>query len=295
MKRNFWRTTKNEKNIFKILEKINSFAVLDCETTGLSPDNDRIIELAVRKIEVEKIGDIYVYKETSNKDFYICPPFLVSDKIEELTSITNEFLTDKPKEEDIFDEIKEYLGNNIAIIGHNVNFDMGFINNMYSRYGEVLTYVQIDTLDMARDLFEKNIDLPNHKLGTVAGYYNWDGQFHLAINDTLATAHIFIHMLNEYMEREKISSAYRESTTKEIAKINNISAWENWCGKLYVRRIYVNTDKGTCYFDRSGQQWHDKEKNGDFLERIDMDRLQKDVFTITGCNSLEELRGWESA
>ena len=41
-----------------LVEPIRTIAVLDCETTGVDPDEDSIIEMAVALIEVDAVGTI---------------------------------------------------------------------------------------------------------------------------------------------------------------------------------------------------------------------------------------------
>lgn len=284
----FWRTTKTEKDVFDLIKNHDTFYVYDTETTGLSPIEDRIIEIAIRKIEKEN----EILKEVAKWDFYINPGFLISDKIESLTGITNEFLVDKPFEKEIFKEIKKILPNNSVLIGHNVNFDNKFLMELYKRNNSSIDIKSIDTLEMARDLFEKGKDVENHKLCTIASYFELDTQFHLAINDTYVTFEVFKRMLEEYQKRESLSTEIKQQP-KIKTTVLSCNRWEKRFGKTFMSRIYITTENGDCYFDCLGQQWHDKDKNGDFLERIDMDKLEKDVLSMTKCSDLSELRNWK--
>ena len=77
------------------------FVVIDVETTGLDYLNDRITEIALIKIENNKI--IEEFSSLINPERFI-PPFIT-----ELTGITNELVFNKPKFIDIIPKIKDYL------------------------------------------------------------------------------------------------------------------------------------------------------------------------------------------
>ena len=159
--------------------------VFDCETTGLKPSECHIIQLAGKVLNPI---DLSVTKEFN---FYLNPGYELPDKIVELTGITDEDLQDKPTEDEIFDNIYHIFGNYPFVIGHNVSFDNGFMEEMYKRQGWEYNPTSICTCKMAREL----LTLPNHKLQTVANYYGINVDFHRADADVEATYRIFVEML----------------------------------------------------------------------------------------------------
>ncbi len=96
--------------------------VLDTETTGLNPEQGhRIIEIGC----VELVG-----RRLTQNTFhvYINPDRLIDDGAIEVHGITNEFLQDKPRFEDIVDDYLAFTKGAELII-HNAPFDVGFLNH----------------------------------------------------------------------------------------------------------------------------------------------------------------------
>lgn len=103
----------------------NRQVVLDTETTGLNPqEGHRIIEIGC----VELIN-----RRLTGKRFhvYINPDRLCDDGAIEVHGITNQFLEDKPRFKDIFEDFIAFIRGAELII-HNAPFDIGFINHELS-------------------------------------------------------------------------------------------------------------------------------------------------------------------
>ena len=89
--------------------------------------------------------------------------------ITELTGITDEMLKTGKLPQIVLEEFVEFVKDDV-IIGHNVNFDLGFLQNKCKKYlGYNLSNDYIDTLFLARRLVPNSI---NHKLGTLAKLFN---------------------------------------------------------------------------------------------------------------------------
>ena len=95
--------------------------VLDTETTGLSPeDGHRIIEIGC--------VELFNRKATDNRfHVYLNPDREIDRGAIEVHGISNEFLADKPRFEDVVDDLVAYLSDSELII-HNAPFDLGFLN-----------------------------------------------------------------------------------------------------------------------------------------------------------------------
>ena len=125
--------------------KKNRQIVLDTETTGLSPENgDRIVEIGC----VELIN----FVPTNNTYHqYINPDRKMSEGAFRVSGISNAFLLDKPKFEEIYKEFLTYISDS-AIVAHNAKFDVGFINSELQKINEqnFITNEIIDTLAIAK-------------------------------------------------------------------------------------------------------------------------------------------------
>lgn len=159
----------------------DDFVVVDVETTGLNPTSDKITEIAAYKIKDGKICDTYTD--------LINPNIVISDKISEITGITNEMLENAGKIEKVMDKFLAFCGNSI-IVAHNAEFDISFLKKSAIDCGREFDPVSIDTLALSRTLLP---ELVNYKLTTICEALNIDNPAcHRAGNDARATAEIFL-------------------------------------------------------------------------------------------------------
>lgn len=93
---------------------------LDIETTGLSPDRDKIIEIgaALVNLKTRKI-------EAKYKTF-VNPGVPIPHSIIHLTGITDKDTEKAPKLKDIKEELLKFVRDH-PIMGHNINFDLDFL------------------------------------------------------------------------------------------------------------------------------------------------------------------------
>ena len=122
--------------------------VLDTETTGLSvKDGHRIVEIGCIELD-----DLVPTKNIFH--FYLNPERKVSEKAFEVHGYSDEFLSTKPKFEEIADEFLDFIKDKKIII-HNAEFDIGHLNNELSlvRKPKINNSNVIDTLELARNKF----------------------------------------------------------------------------------------------------------------------------------------------
>ena len=123
--------------------------VLDTETTGLEPDSHRIIEIGcIEIVNRRPTGNRYHQ--------YLNPDREVDAGAVAVHGLSNEFLADKPRFNDIVDDFLSFLKGAELII-HNAAFDVGFLNAEFRRSGELYGQVAdhcgvLDTLLLARKL-----------------------------------------------------------------------------------------------------------------------------------------------
>jgi DNA polymerase-3 subunit epsilon len=123
---------------------------LDTETTGLSADSgDRVVEIGCVELFNRKLTG-------NNKHIYLNPGRDSHEEALKVHGLTSEFLRDKPKFEEVADDLLEYL-QGAEIIIHNAPFDVGFLNHELAligrpRFKELVLSVT-DTLVMAKEMF----------------------------------------------------------------------------------------------------------------------------------------------
>jgi len=104
---------------------------LDVETTGLSHEIDKIIEIALVPFEFSKDGRIFKIH-----DSYSCledPKVPLTDKIIALTGLTDEILNEKSFDVDAIGRIAESAD---LILAHNAEFDRKFVEKRFPIFVE---------------------------------------------------------------------------------------------------------------------------------------------------------------
>lgn len=168
----------------KTLNFVDDYVLVDIETTGLSPINDEIIEIGAIKVRENKIIDKYNELIKINRRL---SPFITN-----LTGITDTMLKTGKLPTVVFKEFVNFLEDNV-IIGHNVNFDYGFLCDKCKKYINYdLENECIDTMYLAKKLVPNSI---NYKLGTLAKYFNvsYEGA-HRGLKDVEITYEVYNHL-----------------------------------------------------------------------------------------------------
>ena len=168
-----------------------TYVVFDVETTGLSAERDRLIEIAAVKV---KNG-----AEIDSFESYINPQRPISELITRLTSITNDDVKDAPFEKEVMTNFYNWIDEDDILVAHNAKFDLGFLDTCFERLGlENKNNASIDTLFVSRS---ENKEAKRHGLSNLAKLYKVRlVQHHRAIYDTKATAEIFVKMLDQLYE-----------------------------------------------------------------------------------------------
>jgi len=167
------------------------FVVFDIETTGLNSHTNEIIEIGAVKIKAGRIVDRYSQ--------LINPGRPIPYHITEITSITDEQVANEPKIDEVIGKFVDFVGDAV-LVAHNAPFDMGFIKRDIKKYLNIdLECSVIDTLQMARDLFP---DLKKYGLGDLNKTLGLAlEKHHRAVDDSQATANMFIIFLDKYKEK----------------------------------------------------------------------------------------------
>ncbi|WP_397451263.1 PolC-type DNA polymerase III [Pseudomonas sp. NA-150] len=171
-------------------------AVIDFETTGISPNNScRATEIAVVIMEQGRI--VERYQSLMNAGIRI-PAF-----IEGLTGISNSMLRTAPPATQVMNEVAEFVGTT-PLVAHNASFDQKFWDYELSRIQRTREQSFACSMLLARRLMP---GAPNHKLGTLtswAGLPN-TGKAHRAMADAEMAANLTVHLTNELRQTHGIA------------------------------------------------------------------------------------------
>jgi ATP-dependent DNA helicase DinG len=166
------------------IEFIRPVISIDLETTGLSQEKDKIIEIGAVKYDQSGI-------KLTEFETYTNPEMNISTFVEKLTGISNKDVNGAPLFTEISESLETFLSDSI-IIGHNVGFDKGFLN----KNGLDLDNVFIDTWRLAQILLP---DLQDLSLGGICKYIGIEQQHaHRAKYDAQHTMEVFTFLLNKF-------------------------------------------------------------------------------------------------
>ena len=164
-----------------------TFAVVDVETTGGSPADCSLTEVAVARF---RGGELLGTYQTLVRPREPIPSF-----VRALTGISDAMVTDAPAATAILPSFLEFVGGAV-LVGHNVGFDIAFLDHALVSTGrEPLANEVVDTLALARRLVRDMVD--DCRLGTLAAALALPHRpSHRALADVLSTADL-LHVLLE--------------------------------------------------------------------------------------------------
>jgi len=166
------------------------FVIVDVETTGLSPVEDRITEISMMKVLNGRLVDEFA---TLVNPLVSIPPYIT-----ELTGIDNLMVRDAPPAREIVPTIATFL-ENAVFTAHNAPFDWGFVyHTAFRERGIELVNQQLCTVRLSRKIVPH---LPSKSLGQVAKFLEIEiPARHRASGDAYATAMLLIKYLS-YLEK----------------------------------------------------------------------------------------------
>ena len=164
------------------------FLVVDTETTGLSLDRVRLLEIAAIPVVDGVICDKEIFHEIVN------PGVVVPRSVSVLHGIRGETLVGKPRPRTILKSFLDFSRDSILVM-QNGWFDIRVINKeLWLAKLPPMRNPYIDTAIIARKIFggRRNYSLPEI-LKRLGMYHNW--KRHRALDDAWVTAEAFIKMM----------------------------------------------------------------------------------------------------
>lgn len=171
-----------------LLEDVR-FVVMDLETTGFnSARGHEIISIGAVLIEGNKLQKDKTFHEL------VYPDREVPEHILKLTGIQREMLVGRLSFFGVLLQFLDFIGNSI-IVGHNIDFDLSFINPKLKKYcGTKVRNRTIDTIVLARSL---HVPVKSYSLDNLLAFYDIDpAGRHSALGDSLLTAELLIRLLS---------------------------------------------------------------------------------------------------
>jgi DNA polymerase-3 subunit alpha (Gram-positive type) len=211
----------------------DSFVVFDIETTGFSPEKNKIIEIGAVKVVNGEIIDKF--------SVFVNPDEPIPFEIEQLTGINDNMVLDAEPIETILPKFLDFCGGSV-IVAHNASFDVSFIKFQANRLGLEFQPTVLDTVEIARQLLP---NLNRYKLDTVARALDISLEnHHRAVDDAGATAEIFVRFVQmlrergvEDLEQLNAMSALSPEAIKKMPTYHVIILAKNEVGRINLYRL----------------------------------------------------------
>lgn len=174
-----------------------TYVVFDLETTGLSPAmGDEIVSIGAVRVVNGRIltGETF--------DRLVNPKRPIPKESTRFHGITDERIADAPPLEVVLPQFRTFAADAI-LIAHNAAFDLTFLRRRESDAGVTFDNLALDTMLISAFLYP---DMPDHSLDSLTARLGIEIiDRHSALGDTLATAAVFVRLLDLLEQRDIVT------------------------------------------------------------------------------------------
>lgn len=207
---------------------------LDFETTGLSAEHDRVVEIGAVRSRSGMILEEY--------SRMVNPSIPMPAAASRVNHITDAMLADAPAFGEIAREFAAFLGGS-PIAAHNAPFDAAFLRAEFARVGIEWNQPVIDTLAMSRRLYPH---MKSHSLAALCKHLRVSlRDAHRAANDARATSKALALMLDQC----------RAKGANTLADLNGLPGGSS-LGNSYHITILVKNQDGMTRLNRLISEAH---------------------------------------
>ncbi|WP_165003454.1 MULTISPECIES: helicase C-terminal domain-containing protein [unclassified Enterococcus] len=229
--------------------KPRTYAVVDIETTGTNPKEDRIIQFGCVMIEAGRM--------TARYSIDINPGRKISKQIQHLTGITNQRVQKAPYFEDVAQTIYHLLADTV-FVAHNIYFDYNFLNHELVRCGvSPLKIPGIDTVELAQIFLPEEPSFRLADLSESLGFIHENP--HQADSDAEVTGQLLL-LIEERMRKLPFV------TLEQIARLSTPTGMDT---STFIQRV----------IDEMRQQPEALDADLEIIDGIALQKKQVELFT----------------
>lgn len=184
---------------------METVAVLDFETTGLSPSwGDRATEIAITLVRNGQVVDRFQSLMNAGRR--------IPAEVTQLTGITNEMIASAPPAAKVMREAAKFVGKT-AVVAHNASFDSKFWVAELEQLSISPNGRFACTMLLSRRVYP---DSPNHRLGTLVQLLGLPktGRAHRAMVDAEMTSHLWCRIQKDLAKSYSLASVDHELLTR---------------------------------------------------------------------------------
>jgi exodeoxyribonuclease X len=207
----------------------NKYVVVDVETTGLSPEKDKVVEIAAAW---RHKGNLFYASNLINPENVSIPP-----EVSAITHLTDEDVRTAPPVENVISEKGFPPG---ILVAHNASFDRAFLPQFENR-------IWLDTLKISKHLWP---NAPNHKNMTLKYFLKLKPDLpvdlapHRALYDVLVTMAIFEYILQTHTI-EQLLELQKQPILLTVARFGRYKG-QSWStiDKSYLQWLLKQDESG---------------------------------------------------
>ncbi|OON67552.1 exonuclease domain-containing protein [Hymenobacter sp. CRA2] len=178
------------------------YAIIDLETTGGQPTQDRITEIAIFIHDGDKVVDSFSTLLNPGRPI----PFY----IQQLTGITDEMVKEAPRFHEVAKKVVQ-MTEGCVFVAHNVRFDYSFLKKEFADLGYTYSRKTLCTVRLSRSLIPGQ---PSYSLGKLCANIGIElHNRHRAAGDAEATAILFDRLLK--ISQEADAPGYEEAAATD--------------------------------------------------------------------------------
>ncbi len=202
------------------------YVIVDVETTGLTPQENELIEIGAVKLTYTGKS----FKMTGKYHTLIKPYKQIPHNIQNLTNITPDMVKNAPRFEEVYTDFLDFVGDAV-FVAHNAQFDLQMINISLARVGgTIITSPMVDTQQLIAITYPT---LSSHKLGEVARILEVKRKHgHRALDDAIVTAEVFKKCLAGI-------TSFKPAVLIEINKLLSSHSWP-------LKEVFLAAQEKVC-------------------------------------------------
>ena len=204
---------------------METVAVLDFETTGLSPNyGDRATEIAITLVRDGRVIDRFQSLMNAGRR--------IPSEVTQITGITNSMIAGAPPVAKVMREACKFVGN-APVVAHNASFDKKFWEAELACLALSSTSVFACTMLLSRRIYPHAL---NHKLSTLVQLLGLPqtGRAHRAMVDAEMTSHLWSRIQQDVVKTYRIPMVNHQLLTRvQTVTRAQIQAFMNSCSTSY--------------------------------------------------------------
>lgn len=191
---------------------METVAVLDFETTGLSPNwGDRATEIAITLVRDGQVIERFQSLMNAGRR--------IPSEVTQLTGITNAMIASAPPVAKVMREACKFVGNR-PVVAHNASFDKKFWEAELALLSIPSLSVFACTMLLSRRLYPQS---PNHRLSTLVQLLGLpkSGRAHRAMVDAEMAGHLWCRIQQDISKTYGVQSVNHELLTR-VQKVSRV-------------------------------------------------------------------------